>query len=322
MLIPKKCKILSNPMQEKKISQTLLLLAEALEQLALIIAREEGENIAGTPKELEVLSGKRKSGNKSKPASYSREEIRRKFKKGFIKNWLLERDITVGKGIDTLKVDKKLYEVADYLADHYLELEDFYKQLKRHQGLKKDFVFKTPRRSVLYIRKWVMMLFQNKIIDAYKFLDNEHIDVDIKQIHDATWFIQGFWLEIFLRSELAQLMRAYLPYIKTFDILAQAHLVFPGDFSSEIDLLLMLNDKVYWFECKSGNIGEYYKKFKKEKHLMKLPMNHSFLVMPDMDANRDLAVKKQAEMTPLHADNIDKELKKHIFDKLTTNSTH
>ena len=274
---------------------------------------EKAWHLFGTENEKIVVYARMfKPGDYYKQAAIGRVVVHPDFRKKQLGHDLIARCISfIEKDFNTseIKIGAQTY------------LEDFYKQLKRHQGLKKDFVFKTPRRSVLYIRKWVMMLFQNKIIDAYKFLDNEHIDVDIKQIHDATWFIQGFWLEIFLRSELAQLMRAYLPHIKTFDILAQAHLVLPGDFSSEIDLLLMLNDKVYWFECKSGNIGEYYKKFKKEKHLMKLPMNHSFLVMPDMDANRDLAVKKQAEMTPLHADNINKELKKHIFDKLTTNAT-
>ncbi len=301
----------------KTISQTLLLLAEALEQLALIIAKEQGKDNLEEPKQWKVLSGKPKQKEVSKTVfSDIKKTILKKHKKGFIKNWLLKKDISVGKGIENLKVDKKLYEVADYLADHYLELEDFYKKLKQHQGLKKDFVFRTSKRSVLYIRKWVIMLFQNKIIDAYKFLDNEHIDIDIKKIHHATWFIQGLWLEIFLRRELAQLMRENLSHINTFDILAQAQLVFPDGFSSEIDLLLMLNNKIFWFECKSGNIGTHYKKFQRQKKLMKLPMKQSFLVMPDMDPNRDLAVKNQAYMTPLHADNIRNELKNYIFDKL------
>ena len=210
--------------QNPKISKTLLLLAEALEQLALIIAQEEGQNKQEQVKQLEVIRQKiKKIETGDKEQLY--RQIRQKHRKGYIKNWLVQKNIYTGKATDSLRVDNKLYQVADFLADHYRHLQDFYKQLKKHQVIKKDFVYKTPKQSIKYIRKWGKMLFENKIIDAFQFLDNEKIDVDIAEIHRTTYFINGYWLEIFLRRELAKLMRKHIDKIQSFDILAQAEIV-------------------------------------------------------------------------------------------------
>ncbi len=305
--------------QENKISQSLLELSDAIEQLALILAQQKYTENKEAEDQFHLLVNKLKATTnelKHNQVPSSNNSIANKFQKGYLENWLLDKEISLGNRIDNLHVNDKLYNVADFLADHYTLLKDFYEQLKRAQNLKKDFKTQTSNQSIKYIRKWSNLLHRNKMIDSFYFLDESTIDVDIASIHDATYFINGFWLEIFLRRELALILRQNLNKIENFDILAQAEIVKPNQKSTEIDLLLMINEKVFWFESKSGNIGKtYFNRFTEHKKLFNLPSEQSLLLVPQMQLNQAEAVFNKTGMNMLYATNLQNQLQKTLFPK-------
>jgi len=294
------------------LSQILLELSDAIEELALLLAKQKVIDREESVKKLHLLTRKIKklqTGDDS-----VKDKIRKKYKKGFINDYLNNRKIYTGKHINNLKVDQKLYQIADYLVDHYISLEEFYKKLKHHQNIKRDFVAHTNKSSLAYIRKWSRMLHDNKIIDAFALLDQDKIDIDIAQVSNATNYINGRWLEIFLRAELAKFMRRNINKISSFDIMAQVEVQLPDRKTSELDLLLMINKKIYWFECKSGQIGsKYYKIFRKHKEYLQLPEAQSFLLVPEMNLNQAEAVKKRSGMTLLYATQIEQQLKQYLL---------
>ena len=294
------------------LSQILLELSDAIEELALLLAKQKVTDREESVKKLHLLTRKIKklqTGDDS-----LKDKIVKKYKKGFINNYLNIRKIYNGKHINNLKVDQKLYQIADYLVDHYIGLEEFYKKLKYHQNIKRDFVAHTNKSSLAYIRKWSRMLHDNKIIDTFALLDQDKIDVDIAQVANATNYINGRWLEIFLRAELAKFMRQNINEISSFDIMAQVEVQLPDRKTSELDLLLMINGKIYWFECKSGQIGsKYYKIFRKHKEYLQLPEAQSFLLVPEMNLNQAEAVKKRSGMTLLYATQIEQQLKQYLL---------
>ena len=109
-------------------------------------------------------------------------------------------------------------------------------------------------------------------------------------------------------------MRKNIDKISSFDIMAQVEVQTPDRKTSELDLLLMINEKIYWFECKSGQIGaKYYNLFKKHKKYLQLPELQSFLLVPEMNLNQAEAVKQRSGMTLLYATQLENQLNKQII---------
>jgi len=297
------------------LSQILLELSDAIEELALLLAKQKAIDNEVFIKQFSLLAKKHLtySHDNTTEKTISPARIKSKHRKDYLRNWLKERKIFVGKAIDNLRVDEELYRVADFLTDHYRQLESFYKQLKRNQNIKKDFIARTNNSTIRYIRWWAEMLYKNKLIDSFDFLDKNQIDIDIAQIHKATYFINGYWLEILLRRELAKILRANFDKIHSFDVLTHVELVKPTRKSSELDLLLMLNNEVYWFECKSGDIGKYYKVFDYHHRLLRINPEHSLLVVPMMKMHQAQAAMKNAGMTMLYATELDLQLPLILF---------
>jgi hypothetical protein len=295
------------------LSQILLQLSDAIEELALLLAKQKVADKDESFKKLQLLTQKIKNlqnGNNTD----DKDKLKKKFRKGFIIEYLNKRNIYTGNHINNLHVDQKLYQIADYLVEHYIRLEEFYKTLKHYQNIKRDFITHTNKSAIGYIRNWSRMLHNNKIIDAFTELDRQKIDIDIASVSEATRFINGRWLEIFLRAELAQFMRQNLNKIQSFDIMAQVEVEMPDHKTSELDLLLMINEKIYWFECKSGQIGSrYYNLFKKHKKYLQLPEQQSFLLVPEMNLNQAEAVKQRSGMTLLYATQIEQQLKRYLI---------
>ncbi len=292
-------------MNNKLISQSLIELSDAIEQLALMIAEQNGISSEQSDKQFEIIT---KKFNKTARKINKKTDFYKPFHhKGFLQDWLFKKNIYIGKSINDLYVDEKLYAVSDFLADHYFQLKPFYEQLKRSQCVKRDFKLKSTNKNIKYIRKWCNMLHRNKIIDSFNVLNNGLVDIDIAEIHNATLFINGLWLEIFLRKEIGKLLRNNLQKIESYDILAQVEIVKPNKKNSEIDLLLMLNGEIFWFECKSGEITRtYYKRFAEHKKLFGL--SNAYLVTPQMNFNQAEKVKEQSGLEMLYATSLDKQL--------------
>ncbi len=297
------------------LSQALLELSEAIEQLALALARQSNEDQKTGIKKIAVVTKQfKKMQQQLQPdATHLKQLVKQKHKKHWLKNFLANRHVYSGQYLKHLRVDQKLLDTARFLAHHYLELENFYRQLKRHQHLKKDFEMLTNKQSLKYIRQWSEMLHKNKIIDAFA-LKGNNIDVDIKRIRQATEFINSYWLEILLRGEIARFLRTNINRIMSFDIMAQVQIQKPGGQTSELDLLLMLNEKVFWFECKSGHIGsKYYKLFKTHLKQLDIPYENAFLLVPEMHMNQAQYVKNQTGMSLLYATDLQTQLHQKLI---------
>lgn len=303
-------------MKTTPLSQALFELSDAIEQLALSLAQQSNDDLETGIKKIAVVTKhfkKMQQDLQPQPNAYDlKKRIKQKHQKNWLKNFLIKRQIISGVHLNHLRVDKQLLETARFLANHFIELEDFYRQLKRHQYLKKDFEMPTHKQSVKYIRQWSEMLHKNKIIDAFAFME-QNVDVDIKLIRQAMEFINGYWLEILLRGEIARFLRNNIDKIKAFDIMAQVQIQKPNTKTSELDLLLMLNEKVYWFECKSGHIGnKYYKRFKKHLKQLRIPTDNAFLIVPEMNMNQAEYVKKQTGMTLLYATDLPVQIRQNL----------
>ena len=185
---------------------------------------------------------------------------KQKYQKDYLKNWLAKKGIKPSKGDSNLKTNQKLEQAAEYLAENYTKLKEFYESLKRSQNVRIDFSFSSIKGASAYILVWGKLLKELRVIDN---IENAHgkFKVEIAELKDATAFINGYWLEILLKTSIADYLKNNLGSIQNFDVLTQLHLSKPHGGMAEFDLLLMINLKVFWFECKSGDIGKYYERF-------------------------------------------------------------
>ncbi len=308
------------PLNPQELAVILKELSDALEDLATII---------GEQKEIDKdFEKKLRQFLKKIPAKYAppsetlspRKALKKAYRKNFLRLWLTERNFKIGKAIDNFRGDERLFKAAEFLADHYHRLEDFYKQLKINQSRRKEnMLFLSSKETIQYIRKWAEMLVKAKLIDGFRKISGNQVDVDLALIKEATEFVNGFWLEIFLRRELANFLMTHYQEIKAFDILADIHVTYPDHTAGELDLLLMINEHVFWFECKSGQIGEeYYRKYGKINHnFLHLHDGHSALLLPKMNLHQPAVIKKRTGMEPLFATELDIQLPK-LLDKALT----
>ncbi|MBK7304088.1 MAG: hypothetical protein IPI90_12785 [Saprospiraceae bacterium] len=301
----------------EQLSESLLELSDSLERLANTWLKQKEADMHVQVKEFSVLVNKFQKTVKGALPDQRDEAaiIKAKHKKNFIISWLKAINVQAVDYANTLKAQTYLIDTADYLAHNFEHLKEFYTTLKYQQNLKRDFKFKTARSSLGYIKQWCTMLSKNKLLDKFSEDRSNNLEIEIAEIHDATMFIYGHWLEILLRSKLASLLHKNLDRLESFDLLSQVVILKPDGTNSELDLLLMINERVYWFECKSGVIKDYFEKFKEHKNLLKLPQEQSFVVVPEKDPNIAIHVRKRSEMTCLNSTELELQLEQHIFDQ-------
>jgi len=297
--------------KENPLSDILLELSDALEDLALLLAKQKAYDPALYARFRQLTAKIRTAGQKAVAVQTltPRQQLKKAYKKGFLKNWLIEKNVKIGRALESFKVDDKLFKVADFLADHYDQLEDFYHKLKISQVRKKDeFIFTSTRSYINYIRKWAQMLVKAKLIDGFETLNARTIEVDTALIKEATSFINGLWLEVFLRSEIARFMLHNYRRIRSFDLLSDIEVVLPNNQAGELDVLVMINEHVFWFECKSGKIGkEYYDKYGYiNRQVFHLDDGHSFLLLPDLEMHQPRIIEERTGMKAVFARDLDK----------------
>ena len=294
------------------LAKSLRLLADELKRLAeLVEAQKESELLHGS-KRLSVIGHAM-----PKSADSRAEEIKAKYEKDFLYNWLLDKDITPIAYESSLKGKKYLVQAAEFLADHYDRLKDFYKKLKMNTGQsRRNFHhISNNGRHLNFIKKWCAMLEEIEIIDDFKLESEQKVFVDISLLNEAIGFVNGYWLEIYLRSEIANALSMHLQKIHSFDIMAGVQITKADDSKSELDLLLMVNSYVLWFECKTGKINEYYERFNEHRKLMQLNSRDSFLLIPEENAQLSINVRKRSGMHLLSATTLEWDLER-LFKRI------
>ena len=232
---------------------------------------------------------------------------RTKFSKHFLKNWLEEKGIWYSGGIASLKSDQKIVQAANFLSKNYNHLKDFYETLKRFHNIRKDFYFVSEKSTLNYILEWSQVLDEIKVIDEVK-ISGGRLDIAIAEIKEATFFINGYWLEVLLKSVVAEFLKNNLDKISTFDVLSQLKVTKPDGNTAEFDLLVMLNNHVFWFECKSGDIGKYYERFKEHQQILQLDYEHSIALIPEGNPQIVSNFQNRSNMMCFFATDVERQL--------------
>lgn len=291
---------------------TLRLLSEALDLLADCIEKQKFVDIEAESKELAVLVQRLRKKSGVGVEAIVGTPLISKRNNGCLLAWLQKRGITVTSYQSDLRADAYLHRAAEYLVDNFNMLYDFYKAFKYGQGQQKNFTFKTNAQSAKYIHQWCKMLHDSKFIDRYEKLANGDLYIDVSSLHEAIIFINGYWLEIILRGTIASYLQKNKDIVESYDMLSGVKIVKQDGMPSELDMLLYVNGKVFWFECKSGQIGEYYEIFNMHRSLLGLNREQCGIIITQPNANLEQNIANRSGMSTFDALHMNK-LERFIF---------
>ena len=288
----------------KNLTPALRELADAIDKLADLVEQQRSLDAVEPARQLSIIKERFKSITTSQDTV---DSWKAKYKRGYLKNWLKNKSIIPAQATPSLKSNQYVAETAGYLAEHFEYLAEFYQRLKYGQSQRRNFTFRGKKDSLPYIRKWCTMLKSNRLIDASVDKENE-VYVDIAELAEATGFINGYWLEIYLRAVISSLLKNNPGNVESFDVLSQVQLLkYDGKFT-EFDLLLMLNNEVYWFECKSGDIGRYYQLFNDHRQMLQLGLGNAIAVIPEPNVHMLANFKNKSGMQCFDATALEEQL--------------
>ena len=295
----------------QNLTPALRELADAIDKLADLVEQQKSLDGVEPARQLSII--KERFSRITVPQGAA-NAWQAKYKKGYLKSWLKNRGIVPAQATESLKGNQYVADTASYLAEHFEYLAEFYQKLKYGQSQKRNFTFKGEKDSLPYIRKWCVMLKSNRFIDT-SVEKEDGVYVDIAELAEATGFINGYWLEIYLRAMISSLLKNNPEKVESFDVLSQVQLLKADGKFTEFDLLIMLNSKVYWFECKSGDVGRYYRLFQEHREMLGLALNNSIAVIPETNVHMLANFKNKSGMQCFDATELEEQLYYLFFKK-------
>lgn len=292
------------------LTRALRELADSIDQLADLVETQRGLDQEEPVKMLGVI--RQRFGQLTGPAAWSSEVLAERHIRGFLRRWLHTRQVVPARGDESLKGSGYLEDTARYLAQNFEHLDEFYKRLKTGQSRKRNFTYRGSRVALPYIKQWCKMLKSERLIDNV-IEKSDEVFIDVAEVAQAVSFINGYWLEILLRAKVAKVLKENAAKVECYDVLSQVHVVKPDGTVTEIDLLLMINEQTYWFECKSGEIGTYYDLFKTHRRLLGLSERQSVAVVPEDNVDLIANFRQRSGMKCFGAGRLEEQLTHLIF---------
>ncbi len=96
---------------------------------------------------------------------------------------------------------------------------------------------------------------------------------------DIQNFFSGNWLERYVKLLLEKVATDTHAHVA--EIMMNPQIVLPNGDDFELDVLALVNQRMYWIECKTGAYQEHISKYSRFAQLIKLPLTQSVMVLPE-----------------------------------------
>ena len=171
--------------------------------------------------------------------------------------WLNDRGIT----ICTINqpehpLGDSLNRFALFLGDRYETLKDFARVLKKKSaGAHRANSLSLKNKSESEISHVVQFgndLKRNALLQDFRYVKKDRVAFfELQDEGIVKNFFTGDWLERYVQLKVVEVLKQLLPDV-TPKVLANAAVEFPSGEKAEFDLIVGLDSKVLWLECKSG----------------------------------------------------------------------
>lgn len=223
----------------------------------------------------------------SPPAPETRESPRPK-RPASLEEWLQGLGIqVVKKREEDEEKEKVLTRLALFLGDRYPSLEKLYERLKQSLSTKRQFelsLSEASQEEIANSTQFCTLLKQYALLTSYHYKSEER-RIRAKASTEG-WvqnFLTGGWLERYVAERLKKFLRSKnLPH----ELAVGYQVTLPGGDSMELDVLLRVGERVFWFEAKTGEFQAHIAKYAGLKKVLGLTQKESFLVLLGMDKAR------------------------------------
>jgi hypothetical protein len=218
-----------------------------------------------------------------------------------VEEWLRVRGIAVQKRTLTEgeeEREKVFSRLALFLGDRYSSLEKLYDKLKWSLSTKRQFELSladASQEEIANSTQFCTLLKQYAFLTSYHYKSEDRL---IRAKASTEGFVQNFltgsWLERYIKEKVAKVLRSKnLPH----EIALGYQVVLPGGEPMELDVLVMVQGRVFWFEAKTGEFQAHISKYSRIRKLLGLRPQESFLVLLGMDKARAKELSALHEMT-------------------------
>jgi hypothetical protein len=183
--------------------------------------------------------------------------------------------------------EKVLTRLALFLGDRYPSLEKLYERLKQSLSTKRQFelsLSEASQEEIANSTQFCTMLKQYALLTSYHYKSEER-RIRAKASTEG-WvqnFLTGGWLERYVAEKLRKFLRSKnLPH----EVGVGYQVTLPNGDAMELDVLLRVGERVFWFEAKTGDFQAHIAKYAGLKKVLGLSARESFLVLLGMDKAR------------------------------------
>ncbi len=207
-----------------------------------------------------------------------------------LEDWLRAKGLQVAprpQGEGGEEREKVLTRLALYLGDRYPSLERLYERLKQSLSTKRSFELSLAEASpeeIAHSTQFCTLLKQYALLTSYHYKSEDRL---IRAKASTEGWVQNFftgeWLELYLAEKLRKFLRSRnLPH----ELLLGYRLTLPGGEQAELDLLLRVGERVFWFEAKTGDFQAHIGRYAGLRKVLGLAPKESFLVVLGLDRAR------------------------------------
>jgi DNA-binding Lrp family transcriptional regulator len=238
---------------------------------------------------------------KGMPSTFSAEKF------GDLQRYLINHGIRVTHLPDESGLDPKLSEIADFLGRYLAWIRPFYTRLKAtlNEGQEIEFsLIGYQGRDVTHTLNFCKILREAGFLATFTYRRAPYCKVvtRLNRTPAAINFLSGGWLEHYIRDRVISILTTH-PATRDvpFAFMKNPRILLPGDEDFEFDFLLMVGEKVFWIEAKTGEYLEFLNKYERVSRMLGLTRNNNLLVLVDAP-NPDDRVVSRYDLSFCHVD--------------------
>jgi len=238
-----------------------------------------------------------------------------------IEEFLNSRNIKI-KNIPPEEVDKILDKIAVYMGNNFSLIRSFYELIKHNinSGLTVKLELKNKRQEEINaICNLAKRLHEIAFLEEYKYFNSPKYILYARpnRIPKVMSFFSGKWLERFIKSQTILLLQKMNPNLNI-GYLLNPQIKLPNGDDFEFDLLLSVENDIYWFEAKTGDYQRYMEKYSKISKILELGFERSFMILTDITPTGAEALRTIFYMNVVPIENFSEEFNKIIIKYKST----
>ncbi|MFN3362258.1 MAG: hypothetical protein ACK421_12675 [Pseudanabaenaceae cyanobacterium] len=186
----------------------------------------------------------------------------------------------------TTDKDIVLDDIALFMGDKYPAIQKLYDRIKSSMNLGHSVCLNLQNEPQAHISAMCQMsqfLYEIAFLEEYRYQKSPKYILSVKpsRIPEALNFFAGRWLERYMKAKFVRLLQEQLG-TEQYSFLMNPQIILPNGDDFELDLLLEINETIYWFEGKTGNYQKHIEKYARMLPILGLDADHAFILLPDI----------------------------------------